>query len=199
MGAALLLLPYSGVPVSFDQIEERSHRDSGSSADDVVKSRVFRDTSGRLRIEESAHAVLVDGVAGSRVVLLSRELVAYRTPWPRSSEGRLAFLGIVDGGASSRELTATTEFIGRRTIEDLEFDGTRIIHAAEGEPQPTRTVEQWYSDELKLIGFVVASGPHETYTARIENLRREEPNTGLFAIPADYKIVDLELSLPDQQ
>ena len=60
-------------------------------------------------------------------------------------------------------------------------------------------VEEWYSDELKLMGSVMASGPYETYTARIQNLRREEPDPKLFTIPPDYKVLDVPLPSPDQE
>jgi hypothetical protein len=43
---------------------------------------------------------------------------------------------------------------------------------------------------LKLIGLMVASSPNETYTARIQNVRREEPDSALFMVPADYKVLD---------
>jgi hypothetical protein len=98
-------------------------------------------------------------------------------------------------------LTARSEQIGKRTIEGVEFDGTRIItvQTAEGEPKLTWTVEQWYSDKLKLIGLTVQSTPYGTNTTRIQNLRREEPDSDLFTIPPEYKIVDLQLPLPDRQ
>jgi hypothetical protein len=197
-GAAFLLLPRPGLPVSFDQIEERSRRHSGlSTHEGIVKSKVFRDTSGRIRIEASTYTLIIDAVAGSRVLLLSREQTAYRTPWPKSSEGKLAILGDLDGEASSRKMTATTESIGTRTVEGIDFEGSRITRVAEGEPQFTTTIEEWYSDELKMIGFAVASSPHRTYAVRIENLSREEPNTSLFTIPSEYKTV--ELPFPDRQ
>jgi len=52
-------------------------------------------------------------------------------------------------------------------------------------------VEQWYSNELKLIALVVASSPGETYTVRIQELRREEPDAKLFKVPSEYAIIDL--------
>lgn len=187
------LLARPGVPISLDQIEERLLKQGGPSSNEIIKSKFYRDTSGRVRMEGSTSVVLIDPVVGSKVVLLSSQHVAYRMPYPRSSEVKFAFLGIAGEVASARKLTGTVESLGKRTIEGMEFEGTRIIQAAEGEPELTWTIEEWYSDEMKLIGFAATSGPQETYTARIQNLRREEPNGTLFAIPLDYEIVDLQL------
>ena len=193
-GAALLLLPRSGVPVSFEQIEDRSPRQDGASRVEVKRSKCYRDSSGRLRIGDSSYTVLIDPIAGSRI-LLSKQ-VAYRTPWPKSGEAKLAFLGIGDSTASSHNWTARTENVGTRAIEGIEFRGTRVIQTAEGEPTLTKTVEEWYSDELKLIAFAVTSTADETYSVRIQNLHREEPDPALFTIPPDYQVLDLKLPSP---
>jgi hypothetical protein len=83
--------------------------------------------------------------------------------------------------------------MGTRTIEGIEFEGMRIVTAAEGEPALTKTVEQWHSAEQKLIGLIVASSPSETYTARIQNVHREEPDSSLFMVPPDYTVRPLAI------
>jgi hypothetical protein len=89
---------------------------------------------------------------------------------------------------------ARTQVVGKRTIQGIEFEGTRIIRTAEGEPGLTDTIEQWYSDELELIGLLTSSGPSETYSARIQSLQRAEPDPALFTTPAEYKIIDLQVA-----
>lgn len=194
MGPALLLHRRAGVPVSFDQTEERSPTENSGSTDKVVvRSKVFRDSSGRIRIESRTYTLLIDEIAGSRVVLLSQDKIGYRMPWPMSSEGQLGIgIGINLGmESSSREITATTQALGERWIEGIKFTGKRTILSATGEPQPVRTLEEWRSADLHLIGRALASSPRETNTARIENIRCEEPDANLFTIPPDYKIVEL--------
>ena len=88
---------------------------------------------------------------------------------------------------------ARIEVVGKRTIQGVEFEGTRIIRTAEGEPGLTDTSEQWYSDDLKLIGLLTTSGPSGAYSARIQSLQRGEPDPALFTIPAEYRIIDLPL------
>jgi hypothetical protein len=190
-----------------EQIEERSRKlDDGTTAVvGVIKSKVYRDSAGRLRMESeiqdssghssTRYADLVDPVAGSKVVLLTTEKVGYRVPFPKSDQSRLAFLGLGESSQDSSHKwgNARTEAVGKRTIQGIELEGTRIIRTAEGEPELTGTIEQWYSDELKLIGLLTSAGPSEAYSARIQSLRRGEPDPALFTTPAEYKIIDLPL------
>lgn len=201
-----LVLPRSGAPLSLDQINESwQELENDASSTEVIKSRIYRDSAGRLRIEsliprDSDHPEpgtsfpcidIIDPVAGSRVVVLSHLRVAHRGPFPRFDERRPPFLGIGFKAslASSHRLTARTEDCGKRTIEGFEFDGTRIIQTAEDQPHLTITIEQWYSEDLKLIGAMTALSTDETYAARIENLRREEPDPSLFKMPQGLRSV----------
>ena len=200
-GTGLLVLPRPGAPLSLDQIEERSKKlENGTSSTAVTKSRVHRDSAGRVRIEsliprDSDHPDpapsfpcidIIDPVAGSRVLVLSHLHVAHRTQCARPGESGLDSLEIGSEAsmASSHRLTARTEEdCGERTIAGIAFNGTRIVHTAEDQPHLTVTIEQWYSEDLKLIGAVMASSPDETYVAGIQNVRREEPDPSLFRIP----------------
>jgi hypothetical protein len=196
----LLVLPAPGASLSFEQIEEHSRRiEDGTLSVEGRKTKVYRDSSGRLRIESSTHATyitqLIDPVAGSRVILLSTETekIGYSFPLPKSSEGKFTIfapVGNESAGDPSRQWTPTAENLGIRTIEGIEFEGIRIVNAAEGEPALKKTVEYWHSADLKLIGLIVSSSPHETFTARIQNVFREEPDSTLFTVPPDYTVLD---------
>lgn len=205
---SVLVLPTSGAPMSFDQIEEWHHKLEGiASAVETVKTNVYRDSSGRLRMERttpegSSHSStpsndvihIIDPVAGSRVMLVNTgtEKVGYRFFLPKSSGVRFvnySLAGVGDQGGSSRN-SSRTENLGKRIIEGIEFDGIRIVEASEGEPEFTKTVEQWYSADLNLIGLLVVSKPNETYTARIQNVHRNEPAPDLFTVPSDYIVVE---------
>lgn len=192
---SILVAPSPGVPVSLEQIEEDSGKsDGGASTANVKESRVHRDSSGRTRTESdsSAYTVLIDPVAGSTVVLLRSGEIAYRMPGPRGASFRLA--RTIAAGYSIHNWSQRTETIGKLTIEGLVFHGTRIIQTADDDPGLIYTVEQWYSDELKLTGLEVVSGPHGTHTARVRNLHWEEPDPALFTIPSGYKVIDAKLS-----
>jgi hypothetical protein len=92
VGAGLLVLPEAGAPVSFEQIDERSRPlEDGTTAVSVVRSRVYRDSAGRVRIESEMPAGarssgmvpyvdLLDPVAGFRLLLFPADEVGYRLP-----------------------------------------------------------------------------------------------------------------------
>ncbi|WP_263353759.1 hypothetical protein [Acidicapsa acidisoli] len=202
--AQSLILPLPGVPLSYKQIEEHSRRrlDGTTFVVYTIQARTYRDAAGRLRFESESrdpsgrilatHTMLIDPVSGSQVVLLSAERVAYRMPFKTSSEGKFVFFDLPDGPDSSRKWKVRTERGDNQTIGGVEFESTRLIQTAEDDSGMTSTVERWHSNELKLVGAVKFSGPNETYTVQIQDLRREEPNPSLFRIPPDYKIVDLQ-------
>lgn len=89
---------------------------------------------------------------------------------------------------------AKTESLGKRVVEGIEAEGTRITHtipAGEiGNELPIQiTGERWYSPELQVVVMSKHSDPRfgET-TYRLTNISRTEPSPSLFAPPADYTI-----------
>jgi hypothetical protein len=203
---AVLALPCPGIPITMEQIEERVRRlDDGTSVVDLIKSKVYRDSSGRLRIDAEAqyaerpslhYSQVIDPVTGRRYLLLEVAKIAYSMPGPKSGEAKLAFFGTAATEASSRAST-TTDKTGKKSIEGFDFEGSRIVQTANAEPNPRRTVETWYSDELKLMGSFVESAPNLSHTVQVRNLRRQEPDANLFMVPADYKIQVVTLPLSD--
>ena len=200
-GPADLVKPLPGVPFSGQQVEEHSGGSSGDSALDVERYAVCRDSMGRLRIErlplgpdEAPMAYLIDPSTGSKAILSQSDRIAYRTTGPKMGENGFAY-GFSGMGKAlpPGNWTSSTEELGKRTIDGNEFEGKRITYSADGPPARTNVTEFWYSAELKLTGLAIASGPFGTHMARIQNLRREEPDPALFAIPENYKIEDLEV------
>jgi hypothetical protein len=117
-------------------------------------------------------------------------------PFPKSGEAKLAFFGTAVTEELSRASTRT-ERTGEKSIEGFDFEGSRILQTADAEPNSSRTVETWYSDELKLMGLFVESTPNLSHTVQVRNLRRREPNANLFKVPADYKIEVVTLPSSD--
>lgn len=199
--AQLLAIPQPGAPISFDQIEEHSVRvlDGTSRVEFTVTGKTYRDSAGRIRKESEIRNAqdehvgssisVLDPVAGLQFVM-SRGTV-YRRPFLSSGEGQYFSADAADGQESPHQWTTKTENAGKRKIEDREFEGIRTITIAEDEPRLATTVEEWHSPQLKLIGRVDRFGPYKAYTIKIQNLRQEEPDPALFALPADYEIIDL--------
>lgn len=142
--AADLVYPLPGNPVSLVQVEERSHNlASGASAVEVINSKVYRDSSGRLRVDSdsrfashqsaSARTSLIDPVTGSRAVLLSDLKIAYRILGPKGGENgfALGLSGMGEGLPSSHKWDTKTENLGKRTFYGIECDGTLITQTAD--------------------------------------------------------------------
>jgi len=88
------------------------------------------------------------------------------------------------------------ESLGTRQMEGVTVTGTRrtetIPAGRIGNDRPiTITDERWESPELKVL---VSSQHHDPRTGDVEyrltNISRAEPPAHLFAVPADYQIVD---------
>jgi hypothetical protein len=169
--ARVLVLPRPGIPLSFEQTEERLLKlPNGTFAKSVVTGKTYRDSAGRLRVESkmteepghgsTSYGLVTDPTAGSQVIFLPTLKVAFRRSFQVSSESRLlTFTDPMEGIESLHKWKFTTETAGKRTMEGVEFDGTRVTKTAEDDPGLTGAIERWYSDELKLVGAATVSGP----------------------------------------
>lgn len=88
------------------------------------------------------------------------------------------------------------EDLGVNFQDGLQLKGSREIKTyapgAMGNEQPlVITNEYWYSPDLQLNITVKRTDPRfGTQAVRVVNLHREEPDTSLFDVPADYKVVN---------
>jgi hypothetical protein len=88
------------------------------------------------------------------------------------------------------------EALDPQIIEGLNVTGTRtttIIPAGQvGNAQELRVIsEQWMSDDLQLLVMTRHSDPRSGETLyRLRNVVRGEPDPSLFALPADYTVVE---------
>jgi hypothetical protein len=100
----------------------------------------------------------------------------------------------VRGGAAA----VGVESLGMRQIEGISAEGTRMtttIPAGQiGNLNPINVVtERWSSKELQMTVLITRRDPRSGDTVyRLTNIVRAEPPPDLFAVPADYRIVDLQ-------
>ena len=98
--------------------------------------------------------------------------------------------------AMDEQSEANTEPLGSETMEGLVVNGartTRTIPAGQiGNDRPISIVtEVWTSPDLKTIVSSKRSDPRMgEQTFRLTNVVRAEPDPSLFAVPADFKIID---------
>ncbi len=99
-------------------------------------------------------------------------------------------------GQASDEPTPTTESLGDQMIEGIHVTGTRMtttIPAEKmGNEQPILvTSERWYSPELKATVMTKHNDPWAgELKTQFTNVNTSEPDSSLFGVPSDYKVVD---------
>jgi len=105
-------------------------------------------------------------------------------------------MGVVKIMGGEEQAQVSTEDLGTQTMEGLLVTGTRTtrtIPAGEiGNEKPISVVtEVWTSPDLKTIVYSKRSDPRMgEQTFQLTNIVRGEPETSLFTIPADFKVVD---------
>jgi hypothetical protein len=91
----------------------------------------------------------------------------------------------------------------RRDLGTREFDGVKAegklrsyeIPAGEvGNRAPIEVAdESWYAPDLQVTVYARHSDPRSgDYVYRLEDLKRGEPDSALFTVPADYKVRDVQ-------
>jgi hypothetical protein len=99
-------------------------------------------------------------------------------------------------GQTSDEPAPTTEGLGDQTIDGIHATGTRItttIAAGKmGNEQPILvTSERWYSPELKATVMTKHTDPWAgELKTEFTNVNTSEPDSSLFSVPSDYKVMD---------
>jgi hypothetical protein len=207
---AALVLPIAGAPLSVETTEEYVTKNfDGTSASGTEKTKEYRDDSGRSRSEWEARdasggpvivILLADPVEGFLAVLETSTKIAHRVQGPKN--GQRGGIGISMGpnglvGVTGKT-TRKTENLGTRTIEGIEFEGTRTTTTSDEQPSLVAVDESWGSKELGLFGLLKHSGPDGEMTSRIHNVDRTLPDPALFVIPADYRIRDMGPAGPPQ-
>jgi hypothetical protein len=193
-------------PFSADSITESTQTlADGNHIHQSTTSRMFRDSEGRTRTEQSLKGLgalagatdlpnvifINDPVAGNNYALNAADKTASRSRGGGGGGG-----GMMRGGRPGPPPgeNTRTESLGRQTIEGVPADGTRTtitIPAGQmGNEQAIQIVnERWYSPELQLTVLSKRSDPRSgEIVTRLANISRAEPARTLFEVPADYKI-----------
>jgi len=205
--------PYSAdiVTETTQTLADGNHIRQSSSA------KVYRDTEGRTRREQSLNALgglapnsnlpqvvfINDPVAGFNYALNPQNRTATKSAWARPGRGGQAAQGsdqpmarMRQGRAAAARQNIKTESLGRQTIEGVPADGTRttmtIAAGQWGNEQPIQIVtERWYSADLQTVVLTKRTDPRMGETvSKLANISRSEPPSSLFEPPADYKVAE---------
>jgi len=198
-GPVLQISPPTGAPLVVEQVEQRTHVfPDGTSTGRTVRSKIYRDRAGRMRVEWAIEAgedasfpiaYLIDPLARFAAILIPGN-VAHRTALAGSEAFWVGFPAIGEALPEVQWRTNTEE-LGKRTIEGIEALGTRITRICHGQPSSLRASdERWLSKDLGITLTAEVSGPNWKHTVRVQIIDRSEPDADLFAIPSAYAIKD---------
>lgn len=194
---AISIVGVKDAPFSADAIYETEDlRPERKRTHEVVHGKTFRDSQGRMRWEfefvrngQTLRNALVDDAVEAQVIELDEnaKLACVWHYWP-GSDNQPTPTFPVDGKDSEEEL-------GTKQMEGFTAVGTRQTRSfpagARGYAQPwVRILEFWFSPELKMIFVTKEESPMAKYIGKVVNLHSLEPDTSLFRIPADYRVID---------
>jgi len=203
----------TGAPfsASFTTSESQTLAD-GNQINRNTSGTIARDSEGRTRRDmtlvgigrftESGqsvppHVVLInDVVAGKQYVLQPDRKVAQAMARPKWKGRNHREGGPADDAAvvTRNRPNVTTTSLGTQTIAGVQAEGTlttRTIPAgAVGNAKPiVITTERWYSPELQTVVMVKRNDPYVgTSEFQLTNVQRQEPDSSLFQVPADYTV-----------
>jgi len=202
--------PYSAV----GDTESVTRFADGNRIVQTTSVRYYRDGRGRTRIERpipgvaTATTVMInDMVNGEHTILYPQAKMAQvikmasiqsvnAQPGGHQPPASLPPTGIqllLTGGSLAANMSApATVSLGEKEIEGVTATGTRweqtLAAGVIGNDKPiTITVEQWYSAELGVMVSAsqrTSTGAEVTYS--LHDISRSEPDSALFAAPADY-------------
>jgi hypothetical protein len=175
---------------------------------------------GNLSAASAPHLVFIqDPVAGTSYTLNLTDKTAWKNPMPPGgTDGPGAAVGtffiqralgpppVPPPGppmialpkhlATDEQLEANAEPLGSQTMEGVVVNGVRTTHTIPagqiGNDRPISIVtEVWTSTDLKTIISSKRNDPRMgEQTFRLTNIVRAEPDSSLFTVPADFKLVD---------
>ena len=135
----------------------------------------YRSRSGQVREDSSLGAVITDVAAGTITILVAE-----------TKEARVI---TIPPEQRARPVRSTRP--GPEVFEETTVGRHRVSKARAHGPQGQK-VELWTANDLGVVIWTRAEAPGLTSTKELRNISTEEPSPALFAIPADYTVVEQE-------
>ena len=196
----------TGAPYSAEEITESTQTlANGNVITRKTQTNVFRDSSGRVRMEQTlqdgrAIVTIHDPVNGVRTELNASTRIARQVTLPNFRGGERTFPGnraarTPNGPTSDPNIVRTD--LGMQTVNGVQAEGTRVtrtIPAGEiGNAQPIQIVtETWRSPDLQMPVMTRRTDPlHGNVVTQLVNITRAEPDPALFQVPSDYTVTQI--------
>ncbi len=190
-----------GQPFSAETVVEDTRRlYDGTSVKKSSHGAIYRDSSGRTRREqplEMVGGVSISGADGKPTTLVFINDFGTGEQYFLDVNAKVARkhkLGGQPGGERPGPDDASTESLGKKTIEGVEVEGTRItfeIPAGQiGNDKPIPVVtENWFSNELQMMVYSRHTDPIAgEHIFKLTNIKRGEPSAELFTVPTGYRV-----------
>jgi len=168
-------------------------------ADPVARVRYVLDTENKvaqkmpLRPEKGPDTAVAPGTPGK-----GGQIMVYQQSGGSGSDVTFDKMTVNKSGPDSGEPDPASENLGDQTINGIHATGTRVtttIPAGKmGNEKPIIvTSERWYSSELKATVMTKHDDPWAgELKTEFTSVNTAEPDSSLFTVPADYKIVDVK-------
>lgn len=153
-------------------------------------------TARRMPLPSADSAPFAKGTAGAPPAGKLDQVMFFRTEEAPGPNVVYRNVFVNKAGPDAGEPPPASENLGDQTIDGIHATGTRItttIPAGRlGNEQPIRvTSERWYSPELKATVLTKHNDPWAgEVKTEFTSVSTSEPDTSLFVVPSDYKIVD---------
>ena len=85
------------------------------------------------------------------------------------------------------------EALGQRVIENIFCLGARISQVSKTDPSRRLSNEGWFAPEMSVTVEQNTETPEWTYSGRLEDINRSEPDPALFKVPEGYIVTEVPL------
>lgn len=206
------VLVYKGHPFSADVMTEKLRILSDGTRIRYTKitSKEFRDSEGRVRIEQFPQSpspgqiddqpttvLIFDPTSQEYYELVPLVSIARPQPWPirniQVAPGRVP--KPAPPMPESLRPRATNEDLGTKSLEGFVTSGTRTTETLpkgyEGNDRPIITVtDTWFSNDLNMVIAVKRTSPIDGETAiQLANIKQNDLPKSLFQVPIGYTVV----------
>ncbi len=203
-----------GYPIAATIDAENTRTDShGKTVTAHFRSRIYRDSKGRTRLEWDRTPLdepskpgwllvdIYDPTTRTSILLQPSVKSASKTHWPAPDEKpQQVCKGSDLPEIDPKELAqiAIPEVSQKELAHDV-VDGMAVRHGRESLKYPPnssgkslalgRVTDYWFSQELQAFVLVKRSGPGKSqHTVKLSDISRGEPDVSLFTVPPDYKV-----------
>jgi hypothetical protein len=189
-----------GVPYSAQAVTSvKQTLATGSEISTHFTALVARDSEGRTRREQTIRSIgpwSVEPSSSPTVVLIQDPVkgVTY-TLDPARHFARTTRLNVREEPRREEPHSeGRSESLGSQAIEGVQAQGKRVVtHLAIGAIGNSAAlelvVETWFSAELQVVVLGKRNDPRVgEITYRLTNIKRTEPASSLFEVPADYRV-----------